>query len=107
MDPTDTSWAQNFFCHFNPPSNLVGGFNAIDLHIHDADAKLDPGRDFLQRVEVFTRPVSYFQHQVIGMQGVEKFKKRSPLPLANALAAIVAEAEVHRPLAGDTVEQQV
>ena len=98
MDPAYALRAQGFFGRFNPMGNLVGGFDAVDLHIHDADAELDSGRDVLQRVKVCTRPVSNFQHQVIGMQGVEEFQEGSPVSLANRLAAVSGSGLMPDPL---------
>src|ERR1019366_4853028 len=55
MDPTDASGAEDTFGALDGPRDLLGRFDAIDLHIDHADAELDLRVDIFERLQILGR----------------------------------------------------
>src|ERR1035437_5423181 len=107
MDPTEASGAEDAFGTLDGPCDFLGRFDAIDLHIDHADADLDLRADIFERLQIFGQPMRHFQHEVVHVELVEEAHQRAPLAFLNSLAPIVAEAEMHRALAVEGIEDRV
>lgn len=107
MGPSHAPGTESFLGGLDPLGDEVGGFDGVDLDVYDADAEGDTGVDVLEGFEVFGGPVGAFEDEVIDLESVEEVDELGPGAGLDALAAVVAEAEVERAFDLDIPEDAV
>src|SRR5580700_7345587 len=87
LDASDAPRAESRFCAFQTAGNFVGGLDMVDLHIHYADAKMNPRVDVLQRFQIRKRPMRGLKNQMIDVEQIQEIRQRAPIALLNRLPA--------------------
>ena len=83
-------------CALDRVSHFLGSLDVIDLDIDHSEPDPDTRIHFAQGLEVGRRAMRELEDQMIRPQAVEKRDECRPGTALDRLAAIVAEADVHR-----------
>jgi hypothetical protein len=107
MDELHAAGTELLFGGLDAAGDLVGGFDVVHLDVHDTETDADFRIEVLQGIEIGRRTMRELQHEVVGMQRVQKADQRGPFAFLDGLAAVVAEAEVDGFAAFDGIEHAI
>ncbi len=99
MNPADAALARLFLGPLDARGYFIRGLDVVHLYIDDAEAERDARVDALERVEIGRGTMRKLEDEMVAMQRVEEREQRLPRSLLDRLAAVIAEAEMHRALA--------
>ena len=92
---------------FDAQGDQLRALDFVVLDVHEADAQGDLRIEIGEDVKFVIAAPRKFQHQVVGVQRIEKRNQITPEATQHRLSAVVAEADVHRAFVEDAVEHVV
>jgi hypothetical protein len=96
MDVADPAAPEHLLGALDRPRHRVGRFDLGRLDVDDAEAEADLGLQALEHRELLGRAMRALEDDVVGVERVQVAHQLLPGAVLDALAAVVAEAQVHR-----------
>ena len=107
MDPANPAGAELRFRDLDALCHFIRRFNVIHLDVDNADTNRDLLVDILQRFEVIGGTMRKLEDNMVRVQPVQKIEQCRPMPFLNRLSAVIAKAQMHRPLYIDRVQHPI
>ena len=107
MNPLDPLLAQQVNSVLNAPGDFVRALHFVVLDVDHPDPQGDTLAQVGEDLQLIIAAAGELQHQVVHVQVVEEAEQAGPEAALDALAAVVAEAEMQRAFTARAVEHMV